>query len=428
MILNRAIAPDSQAIDKFIITQAKTYELSNGIAIHTLEVGSQPVLRMECIIKAGTSREKPEEKMTSYFTLKMLNEGTKNHSAQQINEFFDGFGAFLEFSHGVENINLSVYCLSKHLADLLPVFSEMLTSAIFPEKELETLKNITIQTLQVSAEKNSYLASKHFKENLFGKENVYGKSLNEVDITPVHRGILQDFYRKYIVKQPFDIVLSGDVNEMILKTVQTHFESFSVEKTVSAENYISLPSTKRQAVLIEKEGSLQSSIRIGKLLFNRKNPDYQAFLVLNEILGGYFSSRLMKNIREEKGFTYGINSGLYSLQYEGYLGISTDVQKEFTQQALDEIYKEVKLLQNEPVGEQELEKVKNYMLGAFAGDLNTPFALADRFKTIYFNNLTYDYYESYVKTVKTVSAEKLMEFAQQYLQTDTLLEVVVGEK
>ncbi|MBC8112581.1 MAG: insulinase family protein, partial [Verrucomicrobia bacterium] len=115
MILNRTIAPDFQAIDKFIITQAKTYELSNGIAIHTLDAGSQPVLRMECIIKAGTSREKSEEKMTSYFTLKMLNEGTENHSAQQINEFFDGFGAFLEFSHGVENINLSVYCLSKHL-------------------------------------------------------------------------------------------------------------------------------------------------------------------------------------------------------------------------------------------------------------------------------------------------------------------------
>jgi predicted Zn-dependent peptidase len=177
---------------------------------------------------------------------------------------------------------------------------------------------------------------------------------------------------------------------------------------------------------VEKEDSLQSSIRIGKRLFTRKHPDYFKMLVLNEVFGGYFGSRLMKNIREEKGYTYGISSNLVTLRHDGFLVMGTDVKKEFTGPTIDEVYKEMEVLRKEPVGEEELQTVKNYMIGSFAGSLNSPFAIADNFKTIYFEGMSYDFFEHYIENILDTSAQDLMQLANTYLQPDTMLEVVVG--
>jgi predicted Zn-dependent peptidase len=180
--------------------------------------------------------------------------------------------------------------------------------------------------------------------------------------------------------------------------------------------------------LIEKTGAMQSSIRMGKQLMTRKHPDFFTMLLLNEVLGGYFGSRLMKNIREEKGLTYGISSNLALFGQAGYFVIGTDVKREFTQQTIDEIHKEIKILQTELVLENELETVKNYMVGSFAGSLNTPFDITDRYKVIFSENLPLDFYQNYISKIQQVSDIMLLEAANKYLQTDSLFEIVVGGK
>jgi predicted Zn-dependent peptidase len=165
---------------------------------------------------------------------------------------------------------------------------------------------------------------------------------------------------------------------------------------------------------------------MGRKLFTRSHPDYFKMMVLNEILGGYFGSRLMRNIREEKGLTYGISSNLFTLQKEGYLLIGTDVKREFTSLTIEEVYKEMNILRTEPVGEEELETVKNYMAGSFAGSLSTPFALADHFKAIYFDGLTYDFYEHYIENILNTSAQQLQDLANQYLTDNSMLVVIAG--
>ena len=151
-------------------------------------------------------------------------------------------------------------------------------------------------------------------------------------------------------------------------------------------------------------------------------------LVMNEVFGGYFGSRLMKNIREEKGFTYGISSNMPSFRREGYFLIGTDVNKENTQQTLDEIQKEIHILQTVPVLEDELETVKNYMAGEFVGSLNTPFEIADRYKVILLDQLPADFLTTYIQKIRAVSPADIMEMANQYLKTGSLSEVVVGGK
>jgi predicted Zn-dependent peptidase len=150
--------------------------------------------------------------------------------------------------------------------------------------------------------------------------------------------------------------------------------------------------------------------------------------VLVEILGGYFGSRLMKNIREEKGYTYGISSSLVSLTESGYLVIGTDVNVDNTQNTIDEVYKEIARLQTEPVSEDELNQVKNYLVGSFQSSLNSPFALCDKYKNIYFNTLQPDFYQQYIHTLLNTDSNSIQQLANQYFKLDSFTEIVAGVK
>ncbi len=430
-MLDRTQAPEFQPIQKVLVTQAQRLTLANGIDLHWLHAGEQPVIRLEYLFRAGTWYE--PQRGVSHFTAKMLTEGTQRRSATEIYEYIDQFGSFIETSQNAERIILTVYTLDKHLPALLPLLKEILTEPTFPEKELENLKTIALQSLQVNLQKTSFLAQHRFREMLFGENHPYAKYLKEADIVQSHRDALTNYYQQTLVSCPFDVILAGQVTDVTLKLLQTHLEGFVISKDTISKPVISVPAQSKTVELIEKKESVQSSIRVGKRLLNtdgsaftRHSPAYFHFTVLNEILGGYFGSRLMKNIREDKGFTYGIHSSLATFHHEGFLVIGTDVKKEFTNQTLDEIRKEMRLLQTELVPEEELEIVKNYLLGSFAGSVNTPFSLADHYKTIYFDNLDYGFFDQYVEAITQTRAEALVELAEQYLDGDTLTEVVVG--
>ncbi|MNR03395.1 Peptidase M16 inactive domain protein [compost metagenome] len=200
------------------------------------------------------------------------------------------------------------------------------------------------------------------------------------------------------------------------------------EKSEVVKNSFSFSVTDKQFVYKEKPEALQSAIRIGQLAINRKHKDFSGLQILNTVLGGYFGSRLMANIREDKGYTYGIGSGISSLQQAGYLFISTEVGADVCGAALTEIYKEIDLLKTTLIGEDELNLVRNYMLGSMLGSLENVFSHADKFKNIYFSGLDYDYYSRYIETVKTITAEELLALANKYFTTESFTEVVIGKK
>jgi predicted Zn-dependent peptidase len=400
--------------------------LSNGIQLHWLNAGEQPIVRIELIFKAGNWYE--SQRNVSYFTIKMMNEGTTRMTARQINEYVDQFGAFLEFNHGQDKSNVTLYTVIKHLDKLLPVLKDIVTASTFPDKELQNIKNITIQNLKVNQEKTAYLAQTRFRELLFGKNHPYGKNMYEEDILRIEPDVLKQFHQERICSQPFDIVVSGEVSEQTLALLRDTFEGIILPGISSNGKEHVQTSTLVREDIVEKPDSLQSTLRMGKKLFTRSHPDYFKMMVLNEILGGYFGSRLMRNIREEKGFTYGISSNLVTLQKEGYLVIGTDVKREFTSLTIEEVYKEMNILRTEPIGEEELETVKNYMAGSFAGSLSTPFALADHFKAIYFDGLTYDFYDHYIENILNTTAWQLQELANQYFTGDSMLVVIAGGK
>jgi zinc protease len=314
-----------------------------------------------------------------------------------------------------------------------------LKMSTFPTHEIDTFLMNKKQIFLVNNQKVANVARKKLTENIFGSHHPYGLNLVEKDFDTLKQPHLEEFYRQFYTSEHCKIVIAGKVLDSTIASLDNYFGGSDWSKSkanLSAEitskyliNSTIMPtSSAEREVLINTKDAVQSAIRMGKLMFNKTHSDYQSFQVLNTILGGYFGSRLMSNIREDKGYTYGINSGLVSLNNGGYFFIATEVGVDVCQKALDEIYIELNRLQEKLVGEDELLLVKNFLLGSFLRGSDGPFAMADRFKAIMKYGLDYDYYDKYVATIKDISASTLRELANKYLTKETMLEVVVGKK
>jgi predicted Zn-dependent peptidase len=426
MTLDRTVAPAFQPIREIQIMPLQTIHLQNNAPLHWLNAGDSPVLKLEVLFKVGQAHE--SKNGVNQLTIKMLSEGTTNRTSQQITQHFDYYGAFLETNAGNDRSSVILYCLTKHLESVLPAFCELLIEANFPISELEKVKQITSQNQRVQEEKNNYQAQVLFREHLFGLDNAYGRTPSSHDFLQITREEVVAHYEKFIEHKDFEVFLVGQISEKEIALINQHVGKIAIQSPETPKLQTQPHIYAGKELLVEKTESLQSSVRIGKMCIDRKHPDFFGFKILNEIFGGYFGSRLMSNIREDKGYTYGIYSSIINLHRASYLTMGADVKKEFTQQTLDEISKEIKILQTELVSADELERVRNYMLGSLAGSMNTAFDLSEVFKGIYFSGLGYEYYTNYVKTIQTITSEQLRYIAQTYLHMEEMLTVIVGGK
>lgn len=421
--INRSIAPNIKPIDRFHLPKVETVSFSNGSTLHQFALGPQPVVRVEWIFNTGS---RIEQKIgTSFFTTKMLAEGTSNLSAPQIQEFLAQYGAFLELNPGNERINITLFCLEKHLPVLIPFIKSLLTDSVFPKEQLSKMKEQQIQGIQVNLEKTAYLAGVAFREMLFNNNHPYGKHLDIKTIEAIEKADLVSFFNNELLHKNCDIILTGGFSKESVALVQ---QQFGTEPQQASNLKAALPALLKpgRELVIEKEGSVQSSIRYGYLLFNHSHPDYFDAYILIEILGGYFGSRLMQNIREDKGYTYGIHASIVPMQEGGYFVIGTDVKREFTKNTIDEIEKELQLLIDVPVSDIELSTVKSYMLGSFVGDIQTPFSIADKYKTVFFNGLGDDYYDRFFGRIQSITAQDLQAVAKKYFVPGNMSYVVAG--
>jgi len=424
VILDRTIAPEIKPLQNFKLKQAQTFKLSNGIPIHVLHDANTDAVKIEFILDAGAWTDTVLG--VSGIAMKMLAEGTSKYTATEIAEKIASYGAFFEQHHGADRINLSVYTLSKFSAELVEMVKSMLLDSQMPEKELQKLIEIGKQTLGVNKEKTSFMATATFKEALFGKNHPYGHTSFENHLDSITSSQVVDFYQQYIKSlSSLQIFVSGGLNaEKAIALFEKSFGNIEIGK-IPVENKFDI-STKNQSIITNKEAALQSSVRLGKIHINRHHPDFLDFTVVNEVLGGYFGSRLMKNIREDKGYTYGIGSQINVFKHATYIAIGADVKKEAREATFAEIEKEIKILQTTLLDNEELNTVTNYMLGAFMGSISTPFALMDKYKMLQFNGLQYDYFDRYYQTLTTIQPERILALANQYLNYDDFVKVSVG--
>lgn len=424
-MLNRKEAPYATEISGIKIKETVGHTFQNGIKLYAGNAGNEEVLKLDIVFNAGAISQ--QHKGQANFTAKMLSEGTSKYTAAEIAEKLDFYGAYFQAKSGTDDAVITLYCINKHLANCLPFIVEILTDSIFPENDLAILKKNTIQNLVVNEERNSFLARRTFNQSIFGK-TVYGDYSTKEDINRIEQNILVDFYKHQYQKGIKYILVSGLVNDKVVKTVTDNFDNnLFLSNEVNKNNYQETI-LKKETIFVEKPNSIQSAIRIGKKLFNRNNPDFREVQLLNLILGGYFGSRLMKNIREEKGLTYGIYSAIEAYPNDACWYIDTEMNNELCEKGIEEIYKEIKLLRTEKIGEDELRVAKNYLLGSFMRSIDGPFSLADRFKILKDYNLSYSYYYEYIEIIKNSTSERLLELANKYFNEESFTNIRVGAK
>lgn len=425
--LDRKTPPPFRTIEKIEMIKASEHRLRNNVPVYAVNAGTQEVIKIEFLFCAGMYQQKMVLQADGVNS--MLEEGTSKMNAAQIADAIDYYGAFLETGVSQDHASVVLYTLNKHLKATLPVVEQLIKDSIFPDDEFETHLQNKKQKLLVNNQKVATVARKRFAEALFGPKHPYGIVVEETDFDVIKTNHLKEFYSTYYRANNCKIILAGKVNDDTYTLLDEHFggNDWLSTKDLSIKA-VGITSASQREKLLYREDALQSAIRIGKVMFNKTHPDYQPLQVLNTIFGGYFGSRLMSNIREDKGYTYGIGSGIVSLKHSGYFFISTEVGVDVCSKAIDEIYFEMNRLRTELVPDDELQLVKNFLLGSFLRSVDGPFAMAEKFKGIMEYNLDYDYFDKYIATIKGISASHIMELANTYFDKDSMIELVVGKK
>lgn len=418
MTLDRTIPPLVHDVTDVDLPSIRSVSV-NGIDTHSYLDQGSGTFKIELLTKG--SQLYSQTSALSQLAVKLLNEGTQTKPSAELAEAVDSIGSFLEISPGFDYGTISIYGLAKYFEENLQILSELIYQPAFSRASLENLKSREVDKLKTNLEKSSYISSINLRKNLFGPKHAYGRHLQSSEILSVTLDDITDFHTNHT--ENFDVYIAGDLPNNFEELVGKYLRPFNGSRQSPD---ISSPIDKAIDSAHKDSKFVQSSIKLGKRLFNRADVDYFKFIVMNELLGGFFGSRLMKNIREEKGFTYGIHSNLYSLLHDGYFLIGTDVNKENEQETIDEVLKEIRLLQSELVGHEELDTVKNYMIGVFLNSFSSPFAQIDKFKTLHSQGIDHGFYNAYVSSVKDVSSETLMDTANQYLKTDSLTLSVAG--
>jgi zinc protease len=418
-MLNRTIAPAFQKNSSLDILPALRTQTRNGIKIYSISGGQQDVIKIELIFRSGRWFE--SKTGAAHFAATLLSKGTASKSSFDIARVFDLYGAHLEINPGLDVVSVALYALTKNLGPVLDLLFEVITSAIYPDKEVEQAKSIFLQNLKVNNEKTSFQASKLFRRSLFGDAHPYGKELEE-SVADLTRGDLVEHFNKFF--QDVFIMVSGKITDKNLQLINDTFEN--VEYRPNSPAIFKAPLDKPERIISEKEGSVQSSMRMGKRFIGRNHKDYYDVLLLNHILGGYFGSRLMKNIREEKGLTYGIYSSIHTLTHDNYLVIGADVNKENIELAFSEINKELHRLRSEEISTDELDTARNHFIGSLQSEITTPFSHADKWKNILLYSLPEDYYTKLIRRIEKITSHDLMATANTYYSEGSFYEVAVG--
>jgi len=424
-MLNRTEAPQQHSIQDIDLIQPEVLTFDNGLKVFIFRAAEQSLIKAEFVFNNLFASD--ENPLLNTCLSSMLKEGTSSRSSAQIADDVDFYGAYLVPEYSYDHSSITLYSLQKYVAQVLPVVQDILTDAIFPEAELATYIRNNKQSLQVSMRKNDYVARKRFYKALFG-DTRYGITPTEEAYDNLSREDLISLYRKQVQPQNCTLILSGGVTDEILALIQDLFvQNWPNTADASTQTAPTLPAFEGKLHIEEREDALQSAIRIGIPSINRTHPDFPALQFVNTLFGGYFGSRLMRNIREEKGYTYSIGSALASLRHGGFFTLATEVGVDVTADALKEIEQEFNILNDSLAPEEEVALVKNYMLGTMLGSLESIFSHADKYKSVYFYGLNLDYYKRYTSTIREMTPAKVQEIAKQYFQYDKMYKAVVGK-
>ncbi|MHB8481334.1 MAG: M16 family metallopeptidase [Nitrospiria bacterium] len=409
---------------------AKKIKTPNGITILLLEIHSLPMVQVELLVKAGSILDSDQKGGLAYLTANLLEEGTESRSSKQIADELDGLGTELNVSPGSDYATFSMKLLKKDLEKGLALFSDILLNPRFPEEEVSREKTELLGQLINEKDDPETIVSKAFDRTVFGK-HPYHRPLEGDDETVkrITREDIARFYRTAYSSNGAILAFIGDLTENEAKIyTEKYFGKWTPKPEINIKNPIPQKINKKEVMVIDKDLA-QTSIILGNIGIPRGNPDYYPLQVMNYILGGGgFSSRMMTNIRDNKGLVYGLSSHFDSRRETGSFEVSLQTKNSSANEAISEVLNEIKRMRNELVPAGELQEAKDYLIGSFPLKMDTHAKLASILIYQEFYGLGLDYFDKYKKWIQNVTPQEVQRVARQYLDPDHFLLVAVGKQ
>lgn len=406
-------------------------KLSNGIKVFVIEDEKIPLVTAKFVMKTGTYDELAfgEDKSgLASITSDLLVKGTEGMNALKVAETVDYYGASLNSGCEYDATYLALTSLKKYFKDLFGLASDLLMNPSFLEEEIEREKQQIANSLLSYLDEGSFLSERAYKINVYKnspyKLNIEGK-INTIE--KIGREYIKEFFVKYFNPQNLVIAIVGDIkNDEALALAKSKFENWNPGKQAARQTYSDLLGLKSKVIAVEKKGAVQSEILMGHLGVDRNTPDFIPVMVMNTLLGGFFTSRINKNLREVNGYTYGARSYFNFRKFAGDFCIETNVENSLTYPAVSEIIKELNILRNEKITNEELDSVKNYLSGSFPLQLETPNAIANKIINLELYGIGKDFYESYITKINEVSIDDVKRVSEEYIHPDKLVISVAG--
>ena len=419
-MLNRKEQPQLTPIENIDFIEPLVYDITENVKLFFMKEVPNETCRIDLYFDAGNIRS--SEGIPSFVNALLLS-GTKDKTATQISNEIDALGGFIDSGISAENSVFSLYCLRENAIKLIQLIVDSIDNVAFHEKEVDELLADKKQAFLTNMEKVSYICQREFQQKLFNSSHVYSKIADESYYENVSIHSLKKFFHDHYQNGLTKVVLVGNLQQdEVDDIIDTVGKWAKLGETTFESDVQNLPGTFH----VEKPNAVQTAIRVGRILFNKKHKDYNDFLVLNTILGDYFGSRLMANIREDKGYTYGIGSMVAEYNNIGYFLIATEVGTEVKDATLLEIQNEIQRLKTEFVGREELALVKNYLLGQLLKSADGPYSMTDLFLSAEAQGFDLEFYNKAIHDLNNITPDRIQELAKKYLIWEEMSVVSAG--
>lgn len=416
-MIDRTISPDVFDFESLSIRHPNEFFLDNGVRIVNLEMGEQPVTRLT--VKWDNGRADCDSDVRFIMMYKLLREGTRSFSAEEISNTLEFNGTWLGVDPSDHSGAVSLYSLNSCFDKVFPTFMEIITAPAFPERAVALIGEKSAAAELLQHKKVSYLASRLDRSLIFGENHPMARRVNPDDYRDVTSSQIAELFARSIAANTPTVYICGQTAP-ILQNICEAFSALTFQGDPIKEKILPPVLSEERFKYQKLDGSLQSALNISIPTIPRSHPDYIPLRYAIMALGGYFGSRLMKNIREDKGYTYGISAYLLGFRETGQIIISTQTDNQYAVPVVEEVLKEIERLKTVPLNDNEMKAFRRHALSTLAGMLDSPFTVMDHFISLDTNNIAPDYYEEQFRIIKALNPDDISHVTSRYLRPDNI--------
>lgn len=424
-MINRQIVPLVKEINKINFVKPEKHIFDNGIKAFLFQSQNSPVIKLDVVFAAGL--EKENIKMQSLFANALLKEAPEGLTSDETAEYFDFYGAFIESFVGSDTAGLRLYVPQRYLIDVLPIFAGLIKNPSLPENEFELLRSKNKEAIKNSLHKTKYTAMKGINNELFGNNHPRGMLIAPEDADKLALSDIRSFVNENYSASNCFIQIAGMADKTTIDFCNRYLGQKFGNMQKSTIKTLQIIESKEQLRLFEMKDAVQSSIYIAKNLGKIDEEELIDLGILNIVLGGYFGSRLMKNIREDKGYTYGIGSFIVEYNDCTALKITTDVGVDVTKNAISEVYKEIEKLHTTKIPASELKLVQNFVSGDMLAAFDGVFQTSAVWEKLITQGRSASFIKKQSDRIRTITPSDLKKLAEKYLKIDGFHTVVAGK-